>query len=259
MANTTARFAMPGLLLCLAATAQKADPDEQRRTIDAAREIAIHYNSTLPDFICTEQVDRNRRGLVRDTASNDRLTIQLSYFGKKENYKLIAINGKATQESLEWVGGLLTGGEFGSQLMGIFDSASAADFRWKQSAVFSNRAASVYTYRIGRATSRYMVGGRDATGKLVSAPAGYKGEVVIDNQTSRVLRLTAAADDIPRGSGIRASSVEVDYDFFEVAGKTYLLPAHSASHMSEDRRELSSRVKFTDYKKFEGDSTITFK
>jgi hypothetical protein len=143
------------LLLCAAATAQKPTTGEQKRTIDAAREVAIRYNSTLPDFICTEQVQRTRRGLVRDTVSNDRLTIQLTYFGRKENYKVLAIDGEPAQQSLEGLSGILTGGEFGSQLVGIFDPTSVADFRWKQAVMFGNRAASVYAYRIQRAGSHY--------------------------------------------------------------------------------------------------------
>ena len=243
-------------LLCIPAGAQKPAPDQQKRTLDAAREIAIHYSSQLPDFICTEQVERSETGAG---AKVDRLTIQLSYLKEHENYKLVTMNGSPATRTLESLGGLITGGEFGSQLLGIFDPSSAADFQWKQATTLRKHPVTVYTYRIARARSHYMVGDRASTGNLVSVPAGYHGEVFLDNQTSRVLRLTAAADDMPGDSGIVQSSVEVDYDFIDIAGKSYLLPSHSESHMERMYRKLANAVTFTGYRKFEAESTISFK
>lgn len=246
-----------GALLSLPAAAQRPTPDEQRRTLDTAREIAIHYTSKLPDFLCTEQVERT------DTTGPanvkvDRLTIQLSYFGQKEKQKLVAMNGSKTDQPVASLEGLITGGEFGNLLLGVFDPSSAADFQWKEATTLRKHRAAIYTYRIARAKSHYMVGGRADSGNLVSAPAGYHGEVVLDSETSRVLRLTASADDIPKESGIIQSSVEVDYDFMNVAGHSYLLPAHSTSRMERSYRKISNVVSFVDYRKFEAESTISF-
>jgi hypothetical protein len=47
-------------MLCIPASAQRPTAEEQKRTIDAAREIAIHYSGKLPDFVCTEQVERRQ-------------------------------------------------------------------------------------------------------------------------------------------------------------------------------------------------------
>jgi hypothetical protein len=246
-----------GLLISMPMAAQKPTPQEQQRTIDAAREIAVHYTSKLPDFICTEQVERTDR--ASPTAiKTDKLTIQLSYFGQKEKQKLVAMNGNPTKQPLESLDGLITGGEFGNQLLGVFDPSSAADFQWKSSTTLRKRSAAVYTYKIARAKSHYMVGYRAQNGNMTSAPAGYHGEVVLDNETSRVLRLTASADDIPGESGITASSVEVDYDFVDVAGRSHLLPSHSEARMERSYRLISNVVSFVDYKKFEADSTISF-
>jgi hypothetical protein len=145
-----------GSILSTPAAAQRPTADEQRRTIDKAREIAIHYTSMLPDFICTEQMQRTDRTSPTNKKA-DRLTIQLSYFGQKEKQKLVAMNGSPTERPLESLDGLITGGEFGSLLLGVFDPLSSADFQWKE-----------------------------ASGSPASA--GYHGEVALDNETSRVLR-----------------------------------------------------------------------
>ncbi len=73
-----------------------------------------------------------------------------------------------------------------------------------------------------------------------------------------VLRLTAEADDIPKDTGILTSSVEVDYDFVDVAGHTYLLPSHSNALMGRAYRQIANYVTFAGYRKFEVDSVIDF-
>jgi hypothetical protein len=246
-----------GSLLCMPVAAQRPNADEQRRTLDTAREIAIHYTGKLPDFICTEQVERTDS----TSASNikaDRLTIQLSYFGQKEKYKLVAMNGNRTDQPLESLEGLITGGEFGSLLLGVFDPSSSADFQWKASSNLRKHRAAVYTYRVARAKSHYLLGHRTEAGNMMSMAAGYHGEVALDSETARVLRLTAYADDIPKNSGILESSVEVDYDFIDVAGHSYLLPSHSDARMKRSYRQIGNVVTFVDYRKFEAESTIDF-
>jgi hypothetical protein len=237
--------------------AQRPTPEEQRRTLDTARDIAIHYSRKLPDFICTEQVERTD-STSPTNIKVDRLTIQLSYFGQKEKYKLVAMNGNRTQQPLESLDGLITGGEFGSLLLGVFDPSSSADFQWKASSNIRKHRAAVYTYRVARAKSHYMLGHRAENGNMVSEAAGYHGEVVLDSETARVLRLTAYADDIPKESGILLSSVEVDYDFIAVAGHSYLLPSHSEARMERSYRKIANGVTFVDYRKFAADSTIDF-
>jgi hypothetical protein len=241
-------FALAASLICIPVSAQRPTPEEQKRTIDTAREIAIHYSSKLPDFICTEQVERTD-STGPNNRKADRLTVELSYSGK-ESYTLVAMNGSPTKQTLESLDGLITGGEFGSLLLGIFDPSSSADFKWKESSNIRKRGATVYTYRIPRANSHYLLGRRAQKGTMVSAPAGYHGEIVLDSQTAKVLRLTASADDIPKGSDILQSSMEVDYDFIEVAGSSHLLPSHSEARMERGYRQITNSVTFADYRKF---------
>jgi hypothetical protein len=58
------------------------------------RQIALHYSGTLPDFICTEMVQRANVLAGARSATKDRLTIQLSYFGQQEKYKVVAVDGR---------------------------------------------------------------------------------------------------------------------------------------------------------------------
>lgn len=242
------------LLLSLATASQRPSPDAQKLVIDAAREIAIHYSAQLPNFICTEKVARNDTSRTLE----DHLTIQLSFFGQKEKYKLVARNGFPSTQQIESLGGLITGGEFGSLLLGVFDPSASAEFQWKSASNLRKRPVNIYTYRIARASSHYVVGGRVAGGSMAETTAGYHGDIFIDNETSRVLRFTAYADDIPREFGMLKSSVEVDYDFVNIAGQSYLLPSHSYSNMERGHRKMSNSIAFVDYKKFEAETNIDF-
>ena len=253
-------FAITALVLlpCLPASAQTPTGPEQQRILDGARDVAIHYSAALPAFICTEQVERTDT-TGPNNVQVDHLTLDLSYNDQKERYKLVALNGSPTGRPFDSLEGLITGGEFGSLLLGIFDASSAADFHWKSATTLRKRPAVVYTYRIARAKSRYIVGHRTQNGSLVSYSAGYHGEVFLDPGSSHVLRLTAAADDIPKDSGILASSVEVDYDFVDIAGRKYLLPLRSDSRMDRTYRRISNVATFLEYRKFDAESTIDFK
>ena len=45
-------YAALGAFFCIPAAGQKPTPEQQRQTLDTAREIAIHYASKLPNFVC---------------------------------------------------------------------------------------------------------------------------------------------------------------------------------------------------------------
>jgi hypothetical protein len=143
-------------------------------------------------------------------------------------------------------------------LLRVFDPKSEADFKWKSASTFHERKVTVYTYRVLRSKSQYMVGYRSSPKDVVAVAAGYSGEVFVDDETSRALRLTVVADDIPQNSGVTESSAEVDYDFAEVAGHKYLLPVRAEAHLTRPIRRVDNVVEFVDYRKFEAESTLSF-
>jgi len=251
-------IALSGILLSVPGTAQRPSAEEQKRALDSAREKVVNYSSGLPDFICTESVQRIESLGSAHNTTTQKLSIQLSYFGQKENYKLMAVDGKPANQTLESLGGFLSGGEFGSLLLRVFEPSSQADFQWKRSTTIRKRRANVYSYRVARTVSHYVVGYRNDAGKYVETIAGFSGEVAVDSETLGVLQVTALADDIPKESEVVRSSVQVDYDFIDVAGKKYLLPAHAETEMIRSYRTLKNVVAFTGYRKFEAESTIDF-
>ncbi len=252
---------MRTLLAILLAAAELAaqprpTPEQQAHTLALARETALQYAKTLPDFICTEVIQRFSQ-IGRLVQSSDKLTVQLTYFGQAEKYKLLAINGSPTTQPFESLDGLLTGGEFGSILVRVFDPASAANFQWKGWTTIAHRPAALYTYRVDHAASHYTLGYREA-GELRTANVGQHGMVALDRETSMVLRLSMEAEDIPKDFAILAASTTTEYAFTEVAGAPRLLPVRAESEMLRSAQTIRNLVSFTAYRKFSADSTIDF-
>src|SRR5262245_19350118 len=79
---------------------------ESARIIESARELALHYTSDLPNFICTENIIRSetiKRTQVWKRV--DKLEVDLAYTPKGESAKLLAIDDKPTTKNYSQVGG----------------------------------------------------------------------------------------------------------------------------------------------------------
>jgi len=229
-------------------------PDERKRIVEMARESALNYTRSLPDFICTEVVRR-----YDDTRSRllDTLTLKLSYFEQKEKYQLLAINGRATVLPYESVGGAITQGEFGSLLAEVFDRRSATEFQWDHWTTLRQRPAQVYSFRVPAARSNYriVVGGR---GRRDETVAGQHGLVYVDGETSQTVRIVSDADGIPLDFPVLSASTTLDYDFVEIGGRRFLLPLHADARMRTAQMQTRNDVEFHSYKKFASDATITY-
>lgn len=230
---------------------------EQRRVVNAAQEVAIHYAGSLPDFLCTETILRydDVRGFLQ---LNDTVLVRLGYLDGHENYRVLSINGKLTMRTMEELGGAVSEGEFGSMLASLFVPDSKTVFRWDHWTTIRKRIAHVYTFRIPVEHAAYRMqvraGPRDA---LQSVLAGQHGFVYIDRETNQILRILSEAD-VPANFPVRESATLLDYDFTTIAGRRFLLPVRADVRMATDRLHTRNVVEFRDYRKFTGESTITF-
>src|SRR5260370_18071921 len=146
-------------LLAASVRAMEEEVDaEQAGLLEKAREAAMRYSASLPDFICTEVVRR-----AEDPYGNgrwrplDSLTVKLSYSDRKEDYKLMLINGKPTLLDFMYAGGALSTAEFGTRLDSVFDPRSRGDFRWKGWSTLRKRRVARLTYRIEREHSNFLL------------------------------------------------------------------------------------------------------
>jgi hypothetical protein len=232
--------------------------EERRNVLAAAGIAALSYAKSLPDFICTQTVHRyqDSRGTwgLKDT-----LQIKLAYFERKEDYKLLSVNGRPTTKSYLTVGGAISQGEFGSLLLAIFDSASNTRFQWDHWTTIRKRPAYVFLFRILPAHSSFHVYFREGdTGPIHSVISGEHGYVYIDQETNSVVRIIAAADGLPRDFPIFASATMLDYGFSDVGGQSFLLPLHAEVRMESAALKTKNEVEFQSYRKFSSKTTISF-
>ena len=103
--------------------------EEQQQVLEAAREYALNYAKTLPDFICLEvnrrYVDRRYKPETEGSwAMSDRIAEKLTYYDQKEKYELISHNDDSLYgKTADSVGGALSRGDFGTLIREIFEPA----------------------------------------------------------------------------------------------------------------------------------------
>ena len=252
------RLATLMLLAANALSAQRPTEAEATALIEKARNAALSYTASLPDFLCTEMVHRYQdpRGDNR-WQRLDLLKVKLSFFEHREEYKLMEIDGKPTVLDYLNTGGPTSKGEFGSILLYLFHPKIEAEFRWKGWTTVHKHRAAVYTYKVDQAHTQFHV----TYGPITDGPnhvlAPYYGEVVVDPESGRILRVTQHAV-LPVSFPIRESSATVEYDYADVGGREYLLPARAEITMAAAHYKTRNDVEFKEYRRFQTDATITF-
>jgi hypothetical protein len=248
------------ILLALSIGAFAAEPpptpDEQKRLIQGIRESALSYTLGLPDYICTQTTERRI-----DTRSSGRWRLvdtiqeQLSYFGHKENYKIIAVNGQSVTGDMarEKLGGATSAGEFGSILLTVFHPKTHTVFEWVHWTTVHKRPAYVFAYKVADPEYHLVYGTEKRT-----VSVGFHGRVVVDRDTFAILRLEMQCDDIPPGFPINTVRLALDYDFVVINGNRFVLPTHLEMHSSEPAYSSWNQTTYTAYRKFGADANISF-
>lgn len=232
---------------------------EQVQIWNAAHENALSYTASLPDFICWEMVrrfiDTNDKGGWK---LEDTLALKLTYFERREEYKLMTVNNHPTGMSYDELRGAITEGEFGSMLAAIFSLKSRTNRSWDHWTLLRSRPTYVYTFAIATANSDYQITSGTSRSDEERVRVGQHGYVYIDDSTKMVVRLTAIADDFPQDFSVQQVNLMLDYDFVNVGGARYLLPLHSETTLSASPIKHRNETDFLSYRKFSADTTITY-
>jgi len=230
---------------------------QRQNLIQLAAEKATTYTSQLPDFLCTELVDRTENLSNGGWTPRDVLSIQLSYTNHTEHYQLVAVNNRPTDSTYESIEGATSGGEFGSLIAEIFQP-HAASFDWLDAETLGNRTAFVFKYAISREKSRYSIRYRASATEVNRIVVGHHGLVYIDPDNGAVMRLIRIAD-LPDGVPIRNASTTLDYSLRDVGGRMYLLPFVAETELSTSVIQTHNHAEFLDYRKFDVDANIRVK
>jgi hypothetical protein len=241
--------------------------EEQGAIIDEVREYALNYSQDLPDFICTEVQRRyiaappgTRYGGPPNSEPSyqlhDTLTIRLSFFEQKEEYKPVLVNGAMTNLDYRALGGTIISGDFGSMLREIFERGTAARFEWDHWGTLHNKPwVMAFAYHVDQSRSQYHVTWDD--GKLDIVPA-YHGKIYVDPDTHAVMRVTLEPENMPASFPVHSILTTLDYDYVDISGHTFLLPEKDETDSRRD--DMFDRVdtEFRLYRKYSAESELKF-
>ena len=239
--------------------------EEQASIIQQLREYASNYTRSLPDFICTQVTRRylaaapgglynNQARLDSSWELQDTLTLRLSYFEQKEDYKLILVNDSVTQQDYRKLGGATSTGEFGSILKEIFERDTAAHFEWDHWAALRGRRALTFSYQVAQAQSHWAL---EYEQELHIYPA-YSRLIYVDREAHQVLRLTLEAKEIPPSFPIQQAETVLDYDYQALSDHSFLLPLKAENRMQTADVLTRNDVEFRLYRKFAAESEIKY-
>jgi VWFA-related protein len=241
------------VITSLPAGAVPAPSAEELETIIAgARQRALGYNKSLPNFVCIEvtsrSVDQSGNG---NWKHRDSIAELLTYHDGHQTLETLEINGKRSSlkradMNSTWP---ISVGEFGALLNLVFDSSSKAQFEWKEAGTLGDGGGplQVLSYRVARenATIDLNEGNNHTIG------VGFHGLVYIDAATSGVRRITVEADGLPRDFSMHAAAMTVDYDYVAISGRDYLLPVGSTVSLQRHRKQIElNEIAFRNYRRF---------
>jgi hypothetical protein len=239
--------------------------EEQAAIITQVRETALNYSKELPDFICTQVTRRyaapppgtkygGPAGSPPSWHALDTLTIKLSYFEQKEDYKLILVNNTITKQDYKTLGGATSTGDFGSMMKDIFEPSTEARFEWDHWGTLRGRRVMAFAYRVAQSHSQWHIT-YERTMDIVPA---YHGLVYVDNKTHDIMRVTLAAEDVPETFPVKLTETVLDYDFQDISGHTFLLPLKATTTMATGDYMTKNDEEFRIYRKYSAESAISF-
>jgi hypothetical protein len=234
--------------------------------LDSVRQTALTYTNTLPDFICTQYVERlAKSGSLGDWRTVDEIVAEVSNHENGEHYRILTINNKPPPPETDIsVAGFSSEGDFGNALYLVFAPESNASFRMEGSTRLHRRKTVQAQFYVSKNNSRYYTGFENQ--KVATA---YRGHCWIDLASHRIVRLESQAVDIPPSIPVRVSFHSTDYDLIEISGNQYWLPVRASVRMqliidsqhkpADSHKSLSGTLDGSSYRELEVRNVIEYK
>lgn len=173
----------------------------------------------------------------------------------RETRTLEAVNHMPVgQVHKAWRRPLTTEGEFGDLLATVLAESSAAKITWNRWDSVNGKRVAVFDYAIDQEHSSLRVSRND----MAHAVLAYSGSVFADPVSGEVWRVTDFTTDAPRELRLKETRTSVDYAETAIGGNRYALPKHATVVNVGFDEALRNEIEFSDYRKFEAESTIKF-
>jgi hypothetical protein len=232
-------------------------PGEQAEMITAMRTYAEKYVASLPNFTCLQVIQEFEAGKKSEHwHKRDKFAATLIFDDGHEERNLEMVNDRPVRNHRsKWWMPLTTEGEFGILLASVFGATTETEFKWAGWRTERDKRLAAFQYFVNREHSTLRLSLTEAEASVVA----YQGWIYAEPYTGRVWRITSTAVDIPPKLRIQTIGTTVDYDDVTIGGSTFLLPQRASVVMATEARHIRNDMEFTDYRKFEAKSAITYK
>jgi len=183
-------------------------------------DFVLNYNHQLPDYTCEQTT----------TSSDSHKTVlraQVTFEKGHERYSNVTVNGKPLDASYRSGTAIrfLSSGELGSNLVNIFKPPIGGEFRFRGEHKVGESLSSVFYYHIAAGKNTFWAL-RNSQGSIVRPE--YEGELWVDRQSGRLLRLQIQPLHLPEWFGFSKAEMVTDYSMVPIADLgTFLLPSRS--------------------------------
>ena len=236
------------------AAADTPDAGEQQRMLERIRKATVRYLENLPNFVCsrvTEQYEAGKK--PNHWKQRETLTERLIFNQGKENSSLELVNGKPLKPGRLIQRPLETSGEFGELVTTVLDEKTQAQITWNRWDDLNGHRVAVFDYVVDAQHSKISVS-LDQLEVIVP----YRGSLYADAETGELWRITSSPFNMPVAVQTKSAVTTIDYGLVDITNKHFLLPVTASIIMDTGRNNLLNKVAFTQYRKFETDSKITF-
>ncbi len=238
-------------------------------TIEAARAEATAFTKSLPDYAAyriTIRFSGTRVRTLPGVLDNPNLNLSeivwnrlntvaadLVVVAGKEVYSNVKVDNQPAKSPA--VTGSWSTGEFSGMLDGLFAKNSAALFSNQRRETIGKRPVLRYRFAVDHAHSQWVINGK--TGSWATA---YTGDVWIDRETGKTLRIEMSARELPNSVSLEAIESSVEYSFVQIAGREYVLPIHTVVVSCETGGVtcVKNDTLYRNYDKFDATSSISF-
>jgi hypothetical protein len=225
--------------------------EEVDTLIADARNQAVNYAESLPNFLCVEvtnrSIDLNGTG---DWRHRDTIAELLRYQDKRETRTTLEVNGEATsadRDAMLVKKSAFSSGELGGVLKAVFDPKAQAEFKWKETDALGNGTVQVFGYHVPVESSEFYITGSNN----MEIKVAFHGLVFIDTATHSVRRVTLIAEDIPKEFPTHSSAMAVDYDYVVINTHDYLVPVGAEVSLKQGKHEaVMNTMEFRNYRRF---------
>jgi hypothetical protein len=247
----SALFAVVGALL----QAQSVpDAAEQAAILARATTEALRYGGQIPSFYCEMVILREQgsagppeRWKVKDT-----LDAQITYEDGNPVVTLVSIDGKPTRKKYARLDGIRSDGVLGAGIVPrhVFDPLLNPQFTWKGWDTIGDRRVQAFTFHVAPFLSIKALG--------KNAVVGFRGEILLDPETARVVRLYQDMYSNSPGYPFGGYVTEFDYGDVTIGDQEHYLPIRAREFVRRGNNLSRNAITFTGYRKYTAQSVVTF-